>query len=200
MRVLIAEAQEHPTNHGHGGSRLLLSRALILLERLLEDAEPKARMSSVIEILILRALALHTLGDSTGALTVLGRALALAEPQGYIRLFLEEGAPMTVLLRQAYTQKIMPEYTAALLEASGEHGTMIPLLHTTQQSPLIEPLTRRERAVLGLLIDGASNREIAEHLVLSVNTVKKHVFNICSKLNVQSRAQVVARARTLNLL
>jgi len=173
---------------------------LVLLERLLEDAEPKARMSSVIEILILRALALHALGDSTGALTALGRALALAEPQGYIRLFLEEGAPMTVLLRQAYTQKIMPEYTAALLEASGEHGTMIPLLHTTQQSPLIEPLTRRERAVLGLLIDGASNREIAEHLVLSVNTVKKHVFNICSKLNVQSRAQVVARARTLNLL
>ena len=193
VRVRIAQAREHPTGP-------FLSQALVLLERLLEDAEPKARMSSVIEILILRALALHTLGDSTGALTVLGRALALAEPQGYIRLFLEEGAPMTVLLRQAYTQKIMPEYTAALLEASGEHGTMIPLLHTTQQSPLIEPLTRRERAVLGLLVDGASNREIAERLVLSVNTVKKHVFNICSKLNVQSRAQVVARARTLNLL
>jgi len=193
VRVRIAQAREHPTGP-------FLSQALALLERLLEDAEPKARMSSVIEILILRALALHTLGDSTGALTVLGRALALAEPQGYIRLFLEEGAPMTVLLRQAYTQKIMPEYTAALLEASGEHGTMIPLLHTTQQSPLIEPLTRRERAVLGLLVDGASNREIAERLVLSVNTVKKHVFNICSKLNVQSRAQVVARARTLNLL
>jgi LuxR family maltose regulon positive regulatory protein len=193
VRVRIAQAREHPTGP-------FLSQALVLLERLLEDAEPKARMSGVIEILILRALALHTLGDSTGALTVLGRALALAKPQGYIRLFLEEGAPMTVLLRQAYTQKIMPEYTAALLEASGEHGTMIPLLHTTQQSPLIEPLTRRERAVLGLLIDGASNREIAEHLVLSVNTVKKHVFHICSKLNVQSRAQVVARARTLNLL
>ncbi|TMC20016.1 MAG: hypothetical protein E6J36_13640, partial [Chloroflexi bacterium] len=193
VRVRIAQAREHPTGP-------FLSQALVLLERLLEDAEPKARMSSIIEILILRALALHALGDSTGALTALGRALALAEPQGYIRLFLEEGAPMTVLLRQAYTQKIMPEYTAALLEASGEHGTMIPLLHTTQQSPLIEPLTRRERAVLGLLIDGASNREIAEHLVLSVNTVKKHVFNICSKLNVQSRAQVVARARTLNLL
>ncbi|HEX6553888.1 MAG TPA: LuxR C-terminal-related transcriptional regulator [Ktedonobacteraceae bacterium] len=200
VRVLIAEAQEHPTSHGNSGFRPLLSQPLILLDRLLEDAEPKARMGSVIEILILRALALYASGDSTGALTALGRALALAEPEGYIRLFLDEGIPMTVLLRQAYKQKITPEYTAALMEASGEHEAMSSQQHTMQHSRLIEPLTRRERAVLGLLVDGASNREIAERLVLSVNTVKKHVFNICSKLNVQSRAQVVVRARTLNLL
>src|SRR6266566_3795636 len=193
VRVRIAQAREHPTGP-------FLSQALALLERLLEDAEPKARMSSVIEILILRALALHTLGDSTGALTVLGRALALAEPQGYIRLFLDEGAPMVALLRQAYVHGVISGYVTALLEAYGEPIAADHHLHTSPSSPLVEQLTEREREVLQLLVDGASNREIAQRLVLSVNTVKKHVFNICGKLGVQSRTQAIAKARTLDLL
>ena len=87
-----------------------------------------------------------------------------------------------------------------LLEAAGEPRGAVSDLPALRSSPLVEPLTAREREVLRLLMDGASNREIARHLVLSVNTVKKHVYNLCSKLGVQSRAQAIARARSLNLL
>jgi LuxR family transcriptional regulator, maltose regulon positive regulatory protein len=130
----------------------------------------------------------------------LGRALALAEPEGYIRLFLDEGAPMLVLLRQAYARQITPGYVVTLLEAAGEQ--VIPTLHrsTSRSSQLMDSLTAREREVLRLLVDGASNREIANHLVLSVNTVKKHVWNLCGKLGVQSRAQAIAEARKLQML
>jgi LuxR family maltose regulon positive regulatory protein len=112
-RVRIAQGQAQPM-----GS--FLPEVLGLLERLLEDAEPKARMSSVLEILMLRALALQAQGKQDEALRTLGRALALAEPEGYVRLFLDEGAPMLVLLRQAYAHQITPGYVVTLLEAAGE--------------------------------------------------------------------------------
>jgi len=156
-------------------------------------------MRSVLEILILRALALEAQGDRPGALTALGRALVLAEPEGYIRLFIDEGIPMATLLRQAHMHDIEPGYVAHLLAAFEQTGASLHLPDSNAR-PLVEPLTAREREVLQLLVDGASNREIAHHLVLSVNTVKKHVLNLCGKLGVQSRAQAVARARTLNLL
>ncbi len=111
-----------------------LPEALTLLERLLEDAKPKARMRSVIEILLLRAQALEAQGDHAGTFTSLGRALALAEPEGYIRLFLDEGAPMVALLRQAYVRQVTPGYVVTLLEAAGEQ--------------VMEVLTAREREVL----------------------------------------------------
>lgn len=192
-RVRMAQGQAQPM-----GS--FLPEALGLLERLLEDAESKARMSSAIELLLLRALALQAQGKQDEALRTLGRALALAEPEGYIRLFLDEGAPMLVLLRQAYARQIIPDYVVTLLEAAGEQ--VIPTLHcfTSSSGQLRDSLTAREREVLRLLVDGASNREIANHLVLSVNTVKKHVWNLCGKLGVQSRAQAIAKARTLQLL
>ncbi len=192
VRVRIAQGREHPTGP-------FLSEALVLLERLGEDAEAKMRMRSVLEILLLRALVLDAQGNHAESLNALGRALALAEPEGYIRLFIDEGAPMIALLHQAYAHRIAPEYVTALLEAAGEQrgtGSDLPYLRT---SPLVEPLTAREREVLRLLMDGASNREIARQLVLSVNTVKKHVLNICGKLSVQSRTQAIAKARTLNL-
>ncbi len=192
-RVRIAQGREQPRDP-------FLSEALMLLERLLEDAEAKMRMRSVLEVLLLRALALQVQGDHTGAMTALGRALALAEPEGYIRLFLDEGAPMVALLRQAYAHGVVSGYVTALLEAYGEQIAADSHLHISPSSALVEQLTEREREVLQLLVDGASNREIAQRLVLSVNTVKKHVFNICGKLGVQSRAHAVARARTLNLL
>jgi LuxR family maltose regulon positive regulatory protein len=189
VRVCIAQGRAQPL-----GSFLM--EALALLERLLEDAEPKARMGSVIEILLLRALALQAQGQQEEALRILGRALAIAEPEGYLRLFLDEGAPMLSLLHQAYTHQITPGYVLTLLEAAGQQVRPTP----HRSSVLGDFLTEREREVLRLLVEGASNREIAEHLVLSINTVKKYVFNICSKLNVQSRAQVIARVRTLNIL
>jgi LuxR family maltose regulon positive regulatory protein len=188
-RVRIAQGREQPKSS-------LLSESLGLLERLLEDAEPKARMGSVIEILLLRSLALQAQGKQEEALRTLGRALALAEAEGYIRLFLDEGTPMLLLLRQAYAQQITTGYVVTLLEAAGQQVRPVP----NRSKQLRNALTEREREVLCLLAAGASNREIAEQLVLSVNTVKKHVFNICSKLNVQSRAQAIAKARKLQLV
>src|SRR6266487_2223475 len=193
VRILIAQGRETPTGP-------YLSDALILLERLGKDAEAKMRMRSVLEVLLLRALALQAQGDYTEALNALGRALKLAEPEGYIRLFLDEGVPMVTLLRQAYAHKIALEYVTTLLEAAGE-PIATDLYHSSSRSgTLMESFTVREREVLQLVMDGASNREIARQLVLSVNTVKKHVLNICGKLNVQSRTQATAKARTLNLL
>jgi ATP/maltotriose-dependent transcriptional regulator MalT len=191
-RVRIAQGRENP-------SAPFLLDALVLLERLLEDAEAKMRMRSVLEVLLLRALALQEQGDRVGAMTVLGRALALAEPEGYILLFVDEGLPMVTMLRQAYQQKIVLPYVETLLKASGELIVEDPHRPAENASLLVEPLTEREREVLRLLAEGASNREVAEYLVLSVNTVKKHVYNICSKLGVQSRTQAIAKARTLNL-
>ncbi len=192
VRVRNAQGREHPASP-------FISQALVLLERLQEDAEAKMRMRSMLEILILRALALEAQGDRPGALTALVRALVLAEPEGYIRLFIDEGIPMATLLRQAHMHDIVPGYVAHLLAAFEQTGASLQLPDSNAR-PLVEPLTAREREVLQLLVDGASNREIAHHLVLSVNTVKKHVLNLCGKLGVQSRAQAVARARTLNLL
>src|SRR6266487_846239 len=193
VRVLIAQGREHSASP-------FLSQALILLERLQEDAEAKMRMRSMLEILLLRALTLQAQGVHTEALTALGRALLLAEQEGYIRLFLDEGPPLVALLRQAHKHKVATGYVMTLLEAAGEPRGAVSDLPALRSSPLVEPLTAREREVLRLLMDGTSNREIAASLVLSINTVKKHILNLCGKLGVQSRAHAVARARTLNLL
>ncbi len=190
-RVRIEEGREDPAG-------LRLEEALRLLERLRESAEAKARTGSVLEILILQALAFSARGKGTEALAVLQRVLTQAEPEGYIRLFVDEGMPMLRLLRQAQARGVVPEYVAMLLAAFD--APSLPDAAVTAASALIEPLTFREREVLQLLAAGASNGEIARRLVLSVGTVKKHVSNICGKLDVQSRTRAVARARTLHLL
>jgi LuxR family maltose regulon positive regulatory protein len=107
---------------------------------------------------------------------------------------------MLTLLGLAKARGIVPGYVAKLLAAFGEHTRMNPTFHVTRPGSLVEPFTEREREVLRLLLEGASNREIARHLVISVNTVKKHVYNICGKLGVQSRSQAIVRAGSLNLL
>ena len=192
-RVRIAQGRDDPAGP-------FLQDALRLLERLLLDAEAKARLGSVLEILVLRSLALEAQGDRIGALSTLERALALAEPEGYVRLFVDEGTSMLALLSQAYARGIVSNYVATLLAAFGEHQAPTIPPPFPRPGSLLEPLTEREREVLRLLLAGASNREIARHLVLSVNTVKRHVFNLCGKLGVQSRAQAIAHARALNLL
>ena len=107
---------------------------------------------------------------------------------------------MLALQREIHARSKVPGYVAALLSAFGDqHPSDIPP-SSPLTGKLAEPLTGREREVLRLLLEGASNREIARRLVVSVNTIKRHVYNLCGKLGVQSRTQAIARARTLNLL
>jgi len=166
-----------------------------LLDRLLADAEKGDRKGRIIEILNLQALVLETQHQRDAALQVLLRALVLAEPEGYIRVFLDEGTPLVELLRQAGSRGIAPQYVSKLLsEFDGIPGTA-----PTSQQPLVEPLTERELEVLRVLASGRSNQEIADELVIAVGTVKKHLNNIFGKLSVTSRTECVVRAQELGL-
>jgi LuxR family maltose regulon positive regulatory protein len=167
-----------------------------LLDRLLADAEKGDRKGRIIEILNLQALVLEAQHRRNAALQVLLKALALAELEGYIRVFLDEGAPMMELLRQAGSRGIAPQYVSKLLSEFDR----IPRTAPIPKQPLIEPLSERELQVLRLVAAGKSNLEIATELVLAVGTVKAHTSNIYGKLGVRSRTQAVARARELNLL
>ena len=117
-----------------------------------------------------------------------------------MRLFLDEGEPMLALLRQAHARGIAPGYVATLLSAFGELGATASLLRTSRADLLVEPLSERELAVLRLLVAGLSNAAMAQELVITVGTVKRHVNSIYTKLGVTSRTQAVARAHTLQLL
>ena len=175
-----------------------------LLERLLTAAEGGGRMGSVIEILVLQARAHEAQGDIPAALVPLERALALAEPEGYVRIFVDEGTPMARLLFEAAARGIMPDYTGRLLAAfeaeehKGEDGSYLSPASPAQ--PLAEPLSRRELEVLRLIAQGLSNREIGMRLFLAVITVKGHNRNIFRKLQVRRRTEAIARARELGLL
>ena len=189
-------------NYQYMGEYSVLARVLIaqvrldeasrLLARLLEMTEAAGAMSYVIETLVLQALALQAQGKDDQALTVLERALSFAEPEGYVRTFIDKGAPMAALLRTAASRGIALDYVSKLLAAFGE--VAFP------SAPLVEPLSERELEVLRLLAAGLSNREIAAELFLAVGTVKKYTSNIYGKLNVHKRTQAVARARELGLL
>jgi LuxR family maltose regulon positive regulatory protein len=198
-RVLIAR---YKTDRVEGD----LHAALALLERLLQAAEEGGRKGSAIEILVLQAIAYHALGILPAALLPLQHALKLAEPEGYIRMFLDEGPGMLQLLREAAAREIMPRqglppYTGKLLaafEAEQRRSEDKSPLPPTQ--PLIEPLSQRELEILHLIAQGLSNRQIGERLFLALDTVKGHNRKIFDKLQVQSRTEAIARARELGLL
>jgi len=222
VRVRIAQARAEP-------GAAFLQHLLRLLDRLLVDARAKARLGSVVEILILRALALQAQGQIDDARDTLDRALELAAPAGYIRRFVDEGAPMRLLIadcrlqiaRRARTirddaRQMLP-YVDSLLAAfpepdtetrrQGDQETGQASISPSSRSPslpvslsLVEPLTEREREVLRLIAEGNSNTQIARRLVIAVGTVKAHINNIFSKLCVTSRTQASARARDLHLL
>jgi LuxR family maltose regulon positive regulatory protein len=208
-RVLIAQGRSQPTAR-------FLTEAVALLDRLQAAAEAGGRMSSVLEILILRALALAAQSAEIDALTTLERALIFARPEGYVRIFIDQGAPMQALLQEAAARGIMAEYIASLLPAFPE-----PAEDTKQadaaagrmpdsaisrsrdlpaRSALVEPLSERELEVLRLIAGGHSNQSIADTLIIAVSTVKRHINNIYGKLDVQSRTQALVRARELDLL
>ena len=127
----------------------------------------------------------------------LERALALAEPEGYVRLFADEGPPMDRLLHEAFSRGIAPEYSRRLLAAFLPVGTQ-PLIAAKSAQP--EHLSERELEVLRHIAEGWTNQEIAARLYLSLNTVKVHTRNIFGKLDVNNRTQAVARAREMGIL
>jgi LuxR family maltose regulon positive regulatory protein len=168
-------------------------------------SETRGWLGQVIETLVLQALVCQAQGDSTAALTSLERVLTLAEPEGFIRTFVDEGPAMAELLRQAHSRNIRPDYVSKLLTAFSDVPSEISDVGLDPTAPskiqnLVEPLSQRELELLHLVADGRSNQEIAQELFLAVGTVKKHLNNIFGKLGVSSRTQAVARARELDLL
>jgi LuxR family maltose regulon positive regulatory protein len=152
-------------------------------------------MGSVIEVLVLQALAHQANGDLTAALVPLARALALAEPEGYVRLFVDEGAPMAALLGTAAQRGLAPDYVRRLLAAFGTAEESTPA-----KQDLIEPLSERELAVLQLLGTDLGGPAIARELLVSLNTLRTHTKNIFGKLGVNNRRAAVRRAEELQLL
>ena len=184
--------------------------ALPLLARLLDLAERQGRMGNALEHLVLQAVAQQACGDEAGALGALARALSLAEPEGYIRLFVDEGLPMARLLVQLRTRRGSDQpgstgYRDHLLALLGRaHDENVS--HSAVAVPgsgtysLGEPLSEREPEVLRLIVAGYSNREIADRLVIAVSTVKWYINAIYGKLQVESRTKAIARARELNIV
>jgi LuxR family transcriptional regulator, maltose regulon positive regulatory protein len=171
--------------------------AVRLLTRLLAAAEAGGRTGAVIETLVLLSLAHHRLGALPTALAALERALALAEPAGYVQVFADEGPPMSNLLRASARHTAMPPYVHRLLTALG--GSPPVPQRSTPSGGLVEPLSQREHDVLRLLATDLSGPEIARRLVVSLNTVRTHTKNIYAKLGVNSRRAAVRRAEELDL-
>ncbi len=168
--------------------------AMGLLERLLQAAEEGGRTGSVIEILVLQALAHQMQGDIPAALMALQQALTLAEPEGYVRMFVDEGSPMTLLLEKAAKHGIAPNYVRQLLTALGKAEDRTPV-----NQLLIDPLSERELEVLRLLGTDLDGPEIARQLIVSLNTIRTHIKNIYTKLGVNNRRAAVRRAEELDL-
>ena len=205
-RVFIARGREEPMGP-------YLDDALGLLDRLFKAAESGGRRGSVIELLVLRALALQARHESSEASAALERALVVAEPEDYVRLFVDEGAPIETLLSEllkrrriehrdarlhavlGYAQRLLAEF------GSPHKSTEQPVGRASQShQPLLDLLTAREREVLELIAEGLSNPEIAARLFIATSTVKWHVHGVFRKLEVDSRTRAVARARELHLI
>jgi LuxR family maltose regulon positive regulatory protein len=151
---------------------------------------------------MLQALAFQAEGDTARAMAALERALTLAEPGGFVRVFVDEGPPMARLLYEAASREIAPDYARRLLAAFpvAEAEQTGPFKTQAAKPELVEPLSERELEVLQLIAEGLTNQEIASRLFLALNTVKAHSRNIYGKLGVHSRTQAIARARALGIL
>jgi LuxR family transcriptional regulator, maltose regulon positive regulatory protein len=211
IRLRLAQYDNAPDRH-------LLEEASEALAGLLPAVEARGWMRYLIECLMLQALTDQLRADRAGAHRALEHALRLAEPEGYVRIFVDEGAPLAALLAQVVDHASpVAGYAARLLEAFPEEGketrrqgdkemarsreiagSLSPGLPVSLS--LVEPLTERELEVLRLLAAGLSNQAIADRLVVAVSTVKKHINNLYDKLDVQSRTQALIRAREHDLL
>jgi LuxR family maltose regulon positive regulatory protein len=207
-RVLIAQYQNHRTDAS-------VQEAMRLLDRLLQAAEEGSRMGSVIEIMVLQALAFQAMGNITPALASLERALTLAEPEGYVRIFVDEGKSMAELLNRLdakdWTLRVK-KYILKLLSAIDIHdgnyppdsaltgASAVKNRFTSSAQSLIEPLSERELEVLRLLRTDLKGPEIARELMVSLSTMRTHTQNIYAKLGVNDRRAAARRAVELNLL
>ena len=217
------EIAQHPSEHSPfaqerqdvARARMLLAQqmaasAISLLEPLQESAEQQERWSHVIEMKVLQALAHSMRHEDQEALTILAQAVHLAEPEGFIRFFVDEGASMATLLARLRDQErkqgptpYLDTLLAAFSPGSATQkppGGLEPSRGRLREQSLIEPLSERELEVLQLIARGDSNQEIADQLVITLDTVKRHVTHIFEKLGVHNRVQAVARARALDLL
>jgi LuxR family maltose regulon positive regulatory protein len=196
----LAQAHDLPTSQ----ARVHLARgdtsaALAVLDPWRQQMEAKGWQDERLKVMVLQAVAHHAHGEKDKAVQLLGDALALAEPGGFIRTFVDEGIPMAQLLLEAAARGMMPDYTGKLLaafeaEEQKSEGICPPF------QPLVEPLSQRELEVLQLVAQGLSNREISERLFLALDTVKGHNRRIYGKLGVKNRTQAVNKARALNIL
>jgi LuxR family maltose regulon positive regulatory protein len=171
-----------------------------LLQRMQLAAEKSGRTGRLIEVLMLQALTLAAQHQTDEALPILTQALSLAEPGGYVRLFVDEGKPMEQLLQRVKDEGGRMNTYVGQLIAAFDHSDPAPRPSPLTSQSLIEPLSDRELEVLHLIAEGLSNREIAQRLVITVGTTKTHINNIYRKLEVRSRTQALARAGELQLL
>jgi LuxR family maltose regulon positive regulatory protein len=198
----LAQAQELPLSQ----ARVHLaqgdtSAALAVLEARRQQVEARGWQDERLKVMVLQAVALEAHGEKDKAIHLLVDALALAEPGGFIRLFIDEGLPMAHLLSEAATQGMMPDYTWKLLAVfKAEKQEREDTSPQPAIQPLLEPLSQRELEVLHLIAQGLSNQEISERLFLALDTVKGHNRKIFGKLQVERRTEAVARARELGLL
>jgi len=200
-------------------ARLEIANPLVnaLLARLLQAAEAQKRRGSALDILLVQALAHEAQGNRPQALAALKHALSLAEPEDYIRIFVDEGEPMQLLIldfrlwigKQSHSQdhtllgyvdKLLAAFAPPVNKQSTTPALAAGASVKNPKSEMVEPLSERELEVLRLVAQGLSNREISERLFLALNTVKGHNQKIFDKLQVQSRTEAVARARELGLL
>jgi LuxR family maltose regulon positive regulatory protein len=183
-----------------------LAQAMQWLEPLQVQAQATAETGTLIEALALSALAKYGQGEATQARIALTHALSLAEPEGYVRTFVDLGEQMRLMIAQMNGKpdfQSLNEYMNSLLAAFPFVLLESPTAKVETQTPeseMVEPLSDRERLVLQLIADGLSNQEISERLVVSVSTVKTHIYHVFGKLGVSSRTQAIARARKLKLV
>ena len=207
VRILLAAGRTY-------GGAPYLQRAQGLLEHMQRRAEAIGKKKLLIEVLALQSLLLQQRGDIVGALALLEQALVLAESGRYIRVFVDKGDAMAMLLRQirdhyktrkagnpglnlAYVRKLLSSFIPPATRL--EQTTPLPQL-SVEDVPLLESLSWREQEVLRLMAAGRKNQEIARELVIVIGTVKSHTNSIYRKLAVNSRVQAIARARALHLL
>jgi LuxR family maltose regulon positive regulatory protein len=199
----LAEKHELPISQ----ARVHLARgdpgeAIDLLEPLRQQAEARGMEDERLKVMVLQAVALQVHDETEKAVRLLSDALALGEPGGFIRTFVDEGPPMARLLYEALNHEIAPDYVQQLLAAfptKDPERTGSPNTYASH-AELIEPLSEREIEVLQLISEGLTNQEIATRLYLSLYTVKAHARNIYAKFGVKNRTQAVAKGKALGLL